>query len=62
MKKENWIKLNGGIQETLKGKVVETYAFNRGLGDGDEESHLIIKFTDGTYIFIYCHFQILLSI
>ena len=50
MKKENWIKLNGGIQETLKGKVVETYAFNRGLGDGDEESHLIIKFTDGTYI------------
>jgi hypothetical protein len=50
MKKENWIKLDSGIQETLKGKVVETYAFNRGLGDGDEESHLIIKFTDGTYI------------
>lgn len=50
MKKENWIKLDSGIQETLKGKVVETYAFNKGLGDGDEESHLIIKFTDGTYI------------
>ena len=50
MKKENWIKLDGGIQKTLKGKVVETYAFNKGLGDGDEESHLIIKFTDGTYI------------
>ena len=50
MKKENWIKLDSGIQKTLKGKVVETYAFNKGLGDGDEESHLIIKFTDGTYI------------
>ena len=50
MKNENWIRLNGGIQESLKGKVIETYAFNRGLGDGDEESHLIIKFTDGTYI------------
>ena len=50
MKKEKWIKLDSGIQKTLKGKVVETYAFNKGLGDGDEESHLIIKFTDGTYI------------
>ena len=52
MKKENWIKLDSGsgIQETLKGKVVDVYAFNKGLGDGDEESHLIIKFTDGTYI------------
>lgn len=50
MKKENWIKLDSGIQETLKGKVVDTYAFNKGLGDGDEESHLIIKFTDGSYI------------
>ena len=50
MKKENWIKLDSGIQKTLKGKVVEKYAFNKGLGDGDEESHLIIKFTDGTYI------------
>jgi hypothetical protein len=50
MKKENWIKLESGIQKTLKGKVVEKYAFNKGLGDGDEESHLIIKFTDGTYI------------
>ena len=50
MKKENWIKLDSGIQKTLKGKVVETYAFNKGFGDGDEESHLIIKFTDGTYI------------
>ena len=35
MKKENWIKLDSGIQDTLKGKVVETYAFNKGLGDGD---------------------------
>ena len=50
MKKEKWIKLDSGIQKTLKGKVVETYAFNKGFGDGDEESHLIIKFTDGTYI------------
>ena len=50
MRKENWIKLDSGIQKTLKGKVVEYYAFNKGLGDGDEESHLIIKFTDGTYI------------
>ena len=50
MKKENWIKLDSGIQETLKGKVVDVYAFNKGLGDGDETSHLIIKFTDGTYI------------
>ena len=38
MKKENWIKLDSGIQKTLKG-------FNKGFGDGDEESHLIIKFT-----------------
>lgn len=50
MKKENWIKLDSGIQRTLKGKVIDTYAFNKGFGDGDEESHLIIKFTDGTYI------------
>lgn len=50
MKKENWIKLDSGIQKTLKGKVIDKYAFNKGLGDGDEESHLIIKFTDGTYI------------
>lgn len=50
MKTENWIKLESGIKDTLKGKVIDTYAFNKGLGDGDEESHLIIKFTDGTYI------------
>lgn len=50
MKKENWIELDSGIQESLKGKVVDVYAFNKGLGDGDETSHLIIKFTDGTYI------------
>ena len=50
MKRENWIKLDSGIQKTLKGKVIDKYAFNKGLGDGDEESHLIIKFTDGTYI------------
>ena len=50
MKKENWIKLDSAMQDTLKGKVVDVYAFNKGLGDGDEESHLIIKFTDGTYI------------
>ena len=50
MKKENWIKLDSGIQKTLKGKVIDTYAFNKGLGDGEEESHLIIRFTDGTYI------------
>lgn len=50
MKKENWIKLDSGIQKTLKGKVIDTYAFNKGYGDGEEESHLIIKFTDGTFI------------
>ena len=50
MKKENWIKLESGIKDTLKGKVIDTYAFNKGFGDGEEESHLIIKFTDGTYI------------
>lgn len=50
MKKENWIKLDSGIQKTLKGKVIDTYAFNKGFGDGEEESHLIIRFTDGTYI------------
>ena len=50
MKKENWIKLDTGIRETLKGKVVDTYAFCRGDGDVEEESHLIIKFTDGTFI------------
>ena len=48
MKKENWIKLESGIKDTLKGKVIDTYAFNKGYGDGEEESHLIIKFTDGT--------------
>lgn len=50
MKKENWIKLESGIKDTLKGKVIDTYAFNKGYGDGEEESHLIIKFTDGTFI------------
>jgi hypothetical protein len=50
MKKENWIKLESGIKDTLKGKVIDTYAFNKGFGDGVEESHLIIKFTDGTFI------------
>lgn len=50
MKTENWIKLDSDIKDTLKGKVIDTYAFNKGYGDGEEESHLIIKFTDGTYI------------
>lgn len=50
MKKENWIKLESGIKDTLKGKVIDTYAFNKGYGDGEEESHLIIKFTDDTFI------------
>ena len=50
MKTENWIKLESDIKDTLKGKVIDTYAFNKGYGDGEEESHLIIKFTDGTYI------------
>ena len=51
MKRENWIKLKSGINDTLKGKVVDTYAFHRGFCDNAEEnSHLIIKFTDGTYI------------
>lgn len=52
MKKENWIKLKTGIQDTLKGKVVDKYAFYRGENDIDEESHFIIKFTDGSYICI----------
>lgn len=50
MNKEKLIKLDTGIHQTLKGKVIDKYAFNKGLGDEDEESHLIIKFTDGTYI------------
>lgn len=50
MKKENWIILESGIKNTLKGKVVDTYAFYRGYKDCVEESHLIIKFTDGTFI------------
>lgn len=50
MKKENWITLKRGINDTLKGKVIDTYAFDRGHRDCDEESHLIIKFTDGTFI------------
>ena len=52
MKKENWIKLKTGIQNTLKGKVVDRYALYSGKSDIDEESHFIIKFTDGTYICI----------
>lgn len=52
MKKENLIKLKTGIQDTLKGKVVDKYAFYRGKSDIDEESHFIIKFTDGSYICI----------
>lgn len=52
MKKENWIKLKSGIQDTLKGKVVDKYALYRGDNDIDEESHFIIKFTDGSYICI----------
>ena len=50
MDTENWIKLESGIKDTLNGKVIDTYAFNKGYGDGEEESHLIIKFTDGTFI------------
>lgn len=52
MKKENWLRLETGIQKTLKGKVVDTYAFSKGDGDAEEESHLIIKFTDGSFICI----------
>lgn len=52
MKKENWIKLKTGIQDTLKGKVVDKYALYSGKNDIDEESHFIIKFTDGSYICI----------
>ena len=50
MKTEKRIILNSGVHDTLKGKVVDTYAFCKGHHDVDEESHLIIKFTDGTYI------------
>ena len=50
MKKDKFIKLLNGIHEDLKGKVVDTYAFCTGVEDVEEQSHLIIKFTDGTYI------------
>lgn len=50
MKKDKFIKLINGIHDHLKGKVVDTYAFYTGVEDVEEESHLIIKFTDGTYI------------
>ena len=49
MKKEGWIKLDSGIHDTLKGKVIDTYAFEKGY-DSSDDSHLIIKFTDGTFI------------
>ena len=50
MKKENRLILDTGVNDTLKGKVVDTYAFNKGYSDVEEEAHLIIKFTDGTFI------------
>ena len=49
MKKEGWIKLDSGIHDTLKGKVIDTYAFEKGYNESDD-SHLIIKFMDGTFI------------
>ena len=52
MNKEKRIKLDTGIHQTLKGKVIDKYAFNKGLEDPEEQSHLIIKFTDGTFICI----------
>ena len=52
MNKEKFIELDVGIHQTLKGKVVDTYAFDKGLEDPEEQSHLIIKFTDGTFICI----------
>lgn len=52
MKQENRIILKTGIQDTLKGKVVDKYALYNGKNDVDEESHFIIKFTDGSYICI----------
>ena len=51
MKTENRIVLDGGIHKKLYGKIVDTYAFSKGYGgDCEENSHLIIKFTDGTFI------------
>jgi hypothetical protein len=53
MKKENRIVLDSGIHKTLYGKIVDTYAFSKGYedcGESGESSHLIIKFTDGTFI------------
>ena len=51
MKTENRIVLDNGIHKTLSGKIVDTYAFSKGYGgDCEETSHLIIKFTDGTFI------------
>lgn len=49
MKTEGWIKLDSGIHDTLKGKVIDMYAFHKGYYDS-YDSHLIIKFTDGTFI------------
>ena len=50
MKKENRLLIDTGVSDSLKGKVIDTYAFCKGYQDVEEESHLIIKFTDGTYI------------
>ena len=50
MKTENRIVLDGGIHKTLYGKIVDTYAFSKGYGNCEDSSHLIIKFTDGTFI------------
>ena len=50
MKTENRIVLDSGVHKTLYGKIVDTYAFSKGYGNCEESSHLIIKFTDGTFI------------
>ena len=43
------IRIPEGISDKLKGKTIEKTSFcvNRGTYD---ENHLVIKFTDGTYI------------
>lgn len=51
MNKDKVIKLNNRINEDLRGKVVDKVAFYSTAED-EEMNHLIIKFTDETFIAI----------
>ena len=50
MNTENRSVLDFCMHKTLYGKIVDAYAFSKGYGNCEESSHLIIKFTDGTFI------------